>query len=95
MEDPPRMRVLLLAESRVVMPEGGVMPRSGEVTQEVRGRVRSDGEPMAFVRAEMAVVTWTALVRSTGLEADDEGPGVTSTRQGEAHPPLSGWALFW
>jgi hypothetical protein len=94
MDDPPRIRVLLLADGRVMMPEGDVAPGASEATWEVLGRIRHDGEPMAFVRAEMAGVTWAALVRSPGLEAVDGRPVVTLTRQSEPHPPLSGWTRF-
>ncbi|HEX2282224.1 MAG TPA: hypothetical protein VHG52_10750 [Thermomicrobiales bacterium] len=94
MDDPSQIRVLLLSEGRVVLPEGGTVPGAHEATWEILGRVRRDGESMAFVRAEMAGETWTALVRSPGLEAVDGSPVVTLTRQSEPHPPLSGWARF-
>jgi hypothetical protein len=94
MDDPPQIRVLLLSDGRVVMPEGRVVPEANEATWEILGRVRSDGEPMAFVRADVAGVTWAGLVQSPSLEVDDARPVVTLTRQSEPHPPLSGWARF-
>jgi hypothetical protein len=96
MDDPPQIRVLLLADGRVIMPEGGFMPGAGEGegTWEVLGKVRRGGEAMAFVRGEMAGVTWAALVESPELGAGDRRPIVTLTRQGEPHPPLSGWIRF-
>jgi hypothetical protein len=94
MGEPPRIRVLLLADGHVRVPEGELLPGVAEATWEVLGQIRLDGEPMAFVRADMAGVTWTALVRSPGLETDNGSPVVTLTRQSEPHPPLSGWALF-
>ena len=94
MNHPPQIRVVLLADGRVMMPEGGFVPGAGEGTWEVLGRVRRGSEAMAFVRAEMAGVTWTALVESPALEAGDRRPIVTLTRQSEPHPPLSGWIRF-
>jgi len=94
MDDTLRILVLLLADGRVMMPEGDFLPGAGEATWEVLGRVRRGGEAMAFVRAEMAGVTWTALVESPALEADGGEMVVTLARQSEPHPPLSGWARF-
>ena len=94
MGEPPRIRVLLLADGHVRVPEGELLPGVAEATWEVLGQIRHDGEPMAFVRAEMAGVTWAALVPSPGIETDNRRPVVTLTRQSEPHPPLSGWALF-
>jgi hypothetical protein len=89
-----QIRVLLLADGRVVTPEGSFVPGAGEGTWEVLGQVRRGGEAMAFVRAEMAGVTWAALVENPALEAGDRRPIVTLVRQSEPHPPLSGWIRF-
>jgi hypothetical protein len=94
MDDLTQIRVLLLADGRVVPPEGSFVPGAGEGTWEVLGQVRRGGEAMAFVRAEMAGVTWAALVESPELEAGDRSPIVTLRRQSEPHPPLSGWIRF-
>ena len=94
MDDLMQIRVLLLADGRVATPEGNLLPGVGEGTWEVLGQIRRGSEAMAFVRAEMAGVTWAALVESPELEAGDGRPIVTLRRQSEPHPPLSGWIRF-
>jgi hypothetical protein len=77
MDDPPRIRVLLLADGRVMMPEGDVGPGASEATWEVLGRIRHDGEPMAFVRAEMAGSRgrrWSGVPGSRPLTGDRSSP---------------------
>ena len=94
MTDQIQLRVVLLPDGRLAMPETSADPLLGEGRWETLGGVRHDGERMTFVRAELANVSWAALVRSDQLEPETGGALVTLRRQSHPHPPLSGWSRF-
>lgn len=83
----------------LLYPDGSLSARSGLIPAEAMwqalGAVQQGGESLTFIRVDVARISWTALVPTSGL-TESAGPIVAALapRLPAGDEPLSGWPRF-